>query len=136
MATTATLEEFKIFSGYRNLSPEEEEQLQVLLQQAARQITSFLGTSNWSIPANPLTGLESDGGSIAKDTQLYMVKRYYDNQEGLVSESFDGYSVSLDSRAGLGIRLTLEDKQALSQHRKSSSKIQTKPLHRNFGNVW
>jgi hypothetical protein len=136
MATTATLEEFIIFSGEYDLSEDDKLRIQMLLDQAARQITSYLGTSNWATPANLETGLESDGGSIAKDRQLHIVKRYWDNPTGVVSESYDGVSVAMDDRSYEGLRLTPYDKQVLSRNRKSASKITHRWISRNNGNVW
>jgi hypothetical protein len=134
--TPVTLEDFIKFSNYRNLSVDEQEQIQMFLDQAARQITSFLGSSDWSIPADPMTGYEGEDGSIAKDRQFYMVKRYYDNQRGLTSESFDGLSVTVDDRAYEGLRLTPYDKQVLTQNRIKKSRTGYIGIHRNYGNVW
>jgi hypothetical protein len=137
MATSATLEEFIIISNYRDLSDDEREQITALLGQAARQITSFLGKSDWSIPADISSGYEGDlDGSIAKDRQIHIVKRYFDNQNGITSESFDGISVSTDNLAFEGLRLTAYDKQILSENRQRNTRMYYKGIHRNNGNVW
>lgn len=138
MANSATVEEFILFAEKDDDDFTEREKLriQMLLDQAARQITSYLGTSNWAIPADVTAGLESDGGSIAKDRQLHIVRRYWENATGLTSESYDGVSVSMDDRAYEGLRLTAYDKEILSQNRKKTSKVQTYDMNRNFGYVW
>jgi hypothetical protein len=137
MATSATLDEFIVISNYRDLTDDEKTQITALLGQAARQITSFLGKSDWSIPADISTGYEGDPtGEVAKDRQIHIVKRYFDNQNGITSESFDGISVSTDSLAFEGLRLTAYDKSLLSENRQRNSRMYYKGIHRNNGNVW
>jgi hypothetical protein len=135
---SATVEEFILFADKDDddFTERQKQRIQVLLDMAAQQITSFLGTSNWATDADTIRGLDSDGGKTARYRQMHIVKRYMDNSEGVVSESFDGFSVSMDNRAFEGIRLTEYDKEILSQNRRKSSGIQFRGIHKNFGSIW
>lgn len=138
MANSATVEEFILFAEKEDddFTDREKQRIQMLLDQAADQISSYLGTSNWATPGDPVTGLESDNGRVAKGRQLHIVRRYWENATGLTSESYDGVSVSMDQSAMEGLRLTPYDKEVLSRDRKKTSKVQTYDMNRNFGYVW
>lgn len=132
--THATLADFITFTAY-SLDEVQTAQVEMLLEQAAEQITSYLGTPDWSSPVDA-TGY-TDGGNIARGRQVHMVRRYFDNQKGLTSESYDGISVGMDDRAYEGLRLTPYDKQVLDRTRKQGQKkIRTIPMHRNNGYIW
>jgi len=132
----STLEDFIIFSNYRDLDEYEKAQITMFLGQAARQISDYLGSDDWSIAANPELGIKGDDGSTAKDRQLHIVKRYFDNQQGYTSESFDGIAVSTDYSASDGIRLNDYDKQVLNRPRRPTSRITTIRINKNNGSVW
>lgn len=138
MANSATVEEFILFAEKEedDFTDREKQRIQMLLNQAARQITSYLGTSDWATPGEVAAGLDATGDTIAKDRQLHIVRRYWENATGLTAESYDGVSVSMDDRAYEGLRLTAYDKEILSQNRKKTSRVQTQDINRNFGYVW
>lgn len=132
----ATVDDFIKFSNYQDLDDGEKAQIEMFLEQADGLISDYIGSDDWTIPANPGLKIRGDNGSTAIGRLLHIVKRYFDNQNFYTSESYDGISASVDESALDGIRLSDYDKQVLNRQRRQNSRISTKPLSRNNGYVW
>lgn len=125
----ATLEDYKNFTGKNDYTPEEETQIEIFLNIAEELILDYTH-GIWE---------NSKGSSvIANGRQIHIVRKYFNNQLGITSESADGFSQSFDERASEGLRLTNEDKRILDTLRsRPSYGIGWAPVHRNpWGRAW
>lgn len=124
----ADLEYYKKFTGRNDYDPEQEAQIELFLEIAEQYILDYTG-GVWT---------NKEGSSVIADSrQAHIVRKYFSNQLGVVSESGEGFSQTFDERAYEGLRLTNEDKKILDGlRRKSLGGITTVSLHRNYGRAW
>lgn len=126
----ATLEKYKAFTGKHDYTPEEEVQLQLFLDLAEELILAYT-RGVWQ---------NAEGSSVIADgRQIHIVRKYFNNQLGVTSESADGFSQTFDERSFEGLRLTNEDKRILDtlRPRSSAQNIGWTPIHKNpWGKAW
>jgi len=107
--TSATIEDYKVFANEHNLTEEEEQQIEFLLEAAEDKILTYTN-GMWT---SRVTGKDITARSI----QLELVRNSFDNQEGTISEGVDGWNVSKIESLVSGLRLTYEQKRELNNLR-------------------
>jgi hypothetical protein len=123
----ATYEDFVDFTDYNDLTLGEKKQITVWLIAAEQMILDYTD-GQWE---------NSRGSAVIADTrQILIVRRYFDNQKGVVSASSDGISESYDPDSAEGLRLTAEDKASLGRIKQISKNFSSIGSHKNFGYTW